>query len=145
MDSTRTSQTSQLNWLLKAFTERVAHTLSAVVASTDGIKIHSHGLGIDEADRFSASITSLFSLARKAATEGQPVSGNTQYVQVAHDDVQLFIMAAGNGALLGVQTTPEADPGVVGHEMAQLVRSVCTYLAARTRSEATAASGGAAS
>jgi hypothetical protein len=40
------------------------------------------------------------------------------------------------GTVLGVLASPDADPGVIGHEMSLLVGSVADHLATRTRGDA---------
>jgi predicted regulator of Ras-like GTPase activity (Roadblock/LC7/MglB family) len=51
------------------------------------------------------------------------------------DDVLLFVSAAGSGAVLAVIAGKEADPGVLGYEMAQMVKSVRPYLSTPARHE----------
>jgi predicted regulator of Ras-like GTPase activity (Roadblock/LC7/MglB family) len=45
----------------------------------------------------------------------------------------LFIVEAGAGAHLAVITTEDADAGVVGHNMSELVEQLGTYLTALPR------------
>jgi hypothetical protein len=51
------------------------------------------------------------------------------------DDSLLFVSAAGSGAVLAVIAGKAADPGVLGYEMAQLVKSVRPYLSTPARQE----------
>jgi predicted regulator of Ras-like GTPase activity (Roadblock/LC7/MglB family) len=45
----------------------------------------------------------------------------------------LFIVEAGEGAHLAVVTTQEADAGLVGHNMSELVEQLGTHLTAQPR------------
>lgn len=126
-------QPSGLDWLLEQFVKRVAHARSAVVASTDGVRKQVYGLNRDEADVLSAIAVGLFSLGRRIGSLGRQGSGAVRQVAVEHDDAYLFVAAAGVGAVLGVLASTEADPGVIGYEMTQLVKSVAPYLATPAR------------
>lgn len=116
-----------LVWLLSGLTERVPHARSALLLTSDGLRKAAHGLSDDSADHLAAISSGLFSLARSA---GMKFSTSDQVRQVVAelDDTLLFVSAAGSGAVLAVIAGKGADPGVLGYEMAQLVKSVKPYL-----------------
>jgi predicted regulator of Ras-like GTPase activity (Roadblock/LC7/MglB family) len=123
---------SDLAWLLSGLVQRVPHTRSALLLSSDGLKKAAHGLDHENADHLSAIASGLFSLARSAGAR----FGNGDAVRqvVAElDDTLLFVTTAGSGAVLAVLAAREADAGVLGYEMSQLVKSVRPYLATPAR------------
>jgi predicted regulator of Ras-like GTPase activity (Roadblock/LC7/MglB family) len=118
---------ADLGWLLRGLVERVPRTRSAVLLSADGLAIAAHGLSPDAADQLSAIASGLLSLARSAATRfGQ--SDGVRQVVAELDDTLLFVSAAGFGSVLTVLADREADAGVLGYEMSQLVKSVRPFL-----------------
>lgn len=120
-------QPSNLHWLLASLVERVPHTRSALLLSSDGLKKAFHGLENDEADHLAAVASGLFSLARSAGNRfGE--SGGVRQVVAELDDTLLFVSTAGSGAVLAVLAHRDADAGVLGYEMGQLVKSVRPYL-----------------
>ncbi|MFC4334455.1 roadblock/LC7 domain-containing protein [Salininema proteolyticum] len=127
IDKAPSSPASDLNWLLANLTEKVPHTRSALLLSSDGIKKAFHGLGVDEADQLSAISSGMFSLARSAGSQVGSQGGVRQVVAEL-DDTFLFICTAGQGAVLAVVAEREADAGVLGYEMSLLVKSVRPYL-----------------
>jgi predicted regulator of Ras-like GTPase activity (Roadblock/LC7/MglB family) len=125
-------QAQDLVWLLSGLVQRVPHTRSALLLSSDGLKKAAHGLDADGADHLAAIASGLFSLARSAGSRFGGGSGVRQVVAEL-DDALLFVSAAGYGAVLAVLAGREADVGVVGYEMSQMVKSVRPYLATPTR------------
>jgi predicted regulator of Ras-like GTPase activity (Roadblock/LC7/MglB family) len=125
-------QAQDLIWLLSGLVQRVPHTRSALLLSSDGLKKAAHGLDADGADHLAAIASGLFSLARSAGSRFGSGSGVRQVVAEL-DDALLFVSAAGYGAVLAVLAAREADVGVVGYEMSQMVKSVRPYLATPTR------------
>ena len=130
VEPTRTSQ--DLVWLLSGLVDRVPGTRSALLLSSDGLRKAAHGLDDDGADHLAAVASGLFSLARSAGTRFGGSDGVRQVVAEL-DEALLFVSAAGSGAVLAVIAGKEADPGVLGYEMAQLVRSVRPYLSTPAR------------
>jgi predicted regulator of Ras-like GTPase activity (Roadblock/LC7/MglB family) len=116
-----------LDWLLSGLLKRVPQSHSAVLLSSDGLKKAFVGMDADGADHLAATASGLFSLARGA---GERFGGGTGVRQVVAelDAVLLFVTAAGSGAVLAVLAGREADAGVLGYEMSQLVKSVRPYL-----------------
>jgi predicted regulator of Ras-like GTPase activity (Roadblock/LC7/MglB family) len=132
-DPVRSSQ--DLVWLLSGLVERVPDTRSALLLSSDGLSKAAHGLDDDGADHLAAIASGLFSLARSAGTRFG--GGETVRQVVAElEDALLFVSAAGSGAVLAVIASRDADPGVLGYEMAQLVKSVRPYLGTPVRQAA---------
>lgn len=121
-----------LGWLLRGLVENVPHTRSAVLLSADGLATAAHGLGPDHADQMSAIASGLFSLARTAAVRFGGSDGVRQVVAEL-DDTLLFVSSAGYGSVLTVLAGREADAGVLGYEMAQLVKSVRPFLVTPAR------------
>jgi predicted regulator of Ras-like GTPase activity (Roadblock/LC7/MglB family) len=132
LDPARTSQ--DLVWLLSGLIDRVPGTTSALLLSSDGLRKAAHGLDDDGADHLAAVASGLFSLARSAGTR---FDGNDKVRQVVAElnASLLFVSAAGSGAVLAVVAQKAADAGVLGYEMAQMVKSVRPYLSTPARQE----------
>ncbi len=129
-----------LDWLLRGLVENVPHTRSAVLLSSDGLATAAFGLGPDPADQLSAIASGLFSLARTAAVRFGGGDGVRQVVAEL-DDTLLFVSSAGFGSVLTVLADREADAGVIGYEMAQLVKSVRPFLTTPARQPGTPVQG----
>lgn len=127
------SQAPDLAWLLKGLVERVPHTRSAVLLSSDGLMTAVHGLDADSADHMAAIASGLFSIARSA---GVRFGGSDRVRQVVAelDDILMFVTSAGFGSVLAVLAGRDSDAGVIGYEMSQLVKSVRPFLATPVRS-----------
>lgn len=123
---------SDLSWLLRGLIERVPHARSAVLLSSDGLASAVHGLGPDDADHLSAVASGLFSIARSAAAKFGGSDGVRQVVAEL-DDTLLFVSSAGFGSVLAVLADRDVDAGVLGYEIAQLVKSVRPFLATPAR------------
>jgi predicted regulator of Ras-like GTPase activity (Roadblock/LC7/MglB family) len=124
-----------LGWLLRGLIEHVPHTRSAVLLSADGLATASYGLGTDPADQLSAIASGMFSLARTAAARFGGSDGVRQVVAEL-DDTLMFVSSAGFGSVLTVLAGRDADVGVLGYEMSQLVKSVRPFLATPARKAA---------
>ena len=133
---------SDLGWLLRGLVEGVPHTRSAVLLSADGLATAAYGLDTDHADQLSAIASGLFSLARTAASRFGGSDGVRQVVAEL-DDRLLFVSSAGFGSVLTVLADREADAGVIGYEMSQLVKSVRPFLATPPRKQGAAVTPGA--
>jgi predicted regulator of Ras-like GTPase activity (Roadblock/LC7/MglB family) len=131
-------QPSELNWLLANFCQQVPATRSALVATTDGLKKFVHGLDGDGADKLAAIASGFVSLARSTGSSFGSSHGVRQVIAEL-DDTLLFVSTAGHGALLAVLASHEADVGVIGYEMGQLVRRVPSYLETPGRHEVASA------
>ena len=91
------------------------------------------GLDVESAEQLAAIASGLFSLSRGA---GLKFGGNetVRQVIVELDDTLLFVASAGSGSVLAVLAGREADAGVLGYEMSQLINSVRPFLTTPTRS-----------
>jgi len=128
-------QTADLSWLLTGLVQRVPHTRSALLLSSDGLVKAAHGLETATADHLAALASGLYSLARSAGARfGE--GGDVRQVVVELDTSLLFVSTAGQGACLAVLAGREADAAVLGYEMAMLVKSVRPYLATPARQAA---------
>ncbi|WP_326686648.1 MULTISPECIES: roadblock/LC7 domain-containing protein [unclassified Streptomyces] len=127
-------QNTDLSWLLTGLVQRVPHTNSALLLSSDGLVKAVHGLEPDTADHMAALASGLYSLARSAGVRlGE--GGEVRQVVVELEVSLLFVSTAGQGACLAVLAGREADAAVLGYEMAMLVKSVrpCLVTPARQR------------
>jgi predicted regulator of Ras-like GTPase activity (Roadblock/LC7/MglB family) len=123
---------SDLDWLLSGLVQRVAHARSAVLLSADGLVKSLHGLDKDSADHLAALASGIHSLARGAGVRFAD-GGEVRQVVIELSTALLFVSAAGSGTCLAVLAGPEADPGVLGYEMAMLVKSVRPFLVTPAR------------
>ena len=124
---------SDLSWLLRSLLDRVPHARSAVLLSADGLTTAVQGLSPDDADHLSAIASGLFSMARSAAAKFGGSDGVRQVVAEL-DDTLLFVSSAGFGSALTVLADREADAGVLGYEMFQVVKSASPLLGVTARS-----------
>ncbi|KAF4410793.1 MULTISPECIES: roadblock/LC7 domain-containing protein [Streptomyces] len=131
----RTGQNSDLSWLLTGLVQRVPHTRSALLLSSDGLVKAADGLDTDSADHLAALASGLYSLARSAGMRFDD-GGDVRQVVVELDSSLLFVSTAGSGACLAVLAGREADAAVLGYEMAMLVKSVRPYLVTPARQSA---------
>jgi predicted regulator of Ras-like GTPase activity (Roadblock/LC7/MglB family) len=122
-------------WLLRSLVERVLHVRGAVLLSSDGLTKSVHGLELDDADQLAAIASGFVALARST---GVRFGGSDMVRQVVAelDDTVLFVSSAGSGSVLTVLADRDADPGVVGYEMSQLIKSVRSFLATPAREAA---------
>ncbi|WP_017606474.1 roadblock/LC7 domain-containing protein [Nocardiopsis alkaliphila] len=125
-----------LTWLLESLLERTPSTRHALVLSRDGLKLcHTSGLGIDSADHLAAIAAGVQSLAHSASMEFGDGAGGVRQAMTEFYGGLLFIVEAGHGAHLAVITDSEADPGLVGHNMNELVEQMGEHLATPTRAQ----------
>jgi len=129
-----TSMDHDLAWLLDRLLEKTPGTRHGLVLSKDGLKLfHSAGLGVDQADQLAAIASGIQSLAHGASVEfGDGTGGVRQSMTEFHGGL-LFIVEAGEGAHLAVVAADDADAGVIGHNMNELVEQIGEYLAAPPR------------
>jgi predicted regulator of Ras-like GTPase activity (Roadblock/LC7/MglB family) len=150
-DTTQGKPDNDLSWLLEDFTARVPGAVGALLASRDGFRLATAGLDQNQADKMSAVMSGLYSLGGGVGEIMEPTGGGSvRQVIVEHDTQNLFVMSAGDGlpsggpkqirsdlgtvsSVLGALVEPETDPGMVGHEMATLIKSVAEHLVTPTR------------
>lgn len=125
-------QETGLAWVLRGLVDRVPRTRSAVLLSADGLTSAAHGMDVDSADQLSAIASGFFSIARSAAARFGDSDGVRQVVAEL-DDKLLFVSSAGYGSVLTVLADREADAGVIGYEMSQLVKSIGPFLSTPAR------------
>ncbi|MGW2741131.1 roadblock/LC7 domain-containing protein [Streptomyces sp. NPDC001450] len=123
-----------LTWLLEGLLERTPGARHALVLSRDGLKLcRSPELSMDQADQLAAIAAGIQSLSRGASAEFGDGSGGVRSAMTEFHGGVLYIVEAGAGAHLAVVTTEEADAGVVGHHMTELVEQLGEHLTARPR------------
>ncbi len=125
-----------LDWLLENLLERTPETRYALVLSKDGLKLcHTSGLNVDKADQLAAIASGIQSLSYGASVEfGDGTGGLRQSMTEFHGGL-LFIVEAGEGAHLAVVASEEAEVGVIGHNMHELVEQLGEYLMALPRTQ----------
>ncbi|MCX2970064.1 roadblock/LC7 domain-containing protein [Streptomyces sp. TRM70308] len=123
-----------LDWLLENLLARTPGTRHALVLSRDGLKLcWSEQLTVDKADQLSAIASGIQSLAHGASIEfGDGTGGVRQSMTEFHGGL-LFIVEAGEGAHLAVLAADDADPGIIGHHMAEMVEQLGDHLSAAPR------------
>jgi predicted regulator of Ras-like GTPase activity (Roadblock/LC7/MglB family) len=126
--NTTEATTNDLKWLLNSIVQRLPDARAAVLTSTDGIRAHHAGIDADEADVLAAIAVGLFSLGRGIDPFGGHSTGVVRQVIVERNDALLFVASAAPRTVIAVLTAPDADPGLVGHEMAQAVAAVAKHL-----------------
>lgn len=124
-----TTTTRNLDWLLENLLERTPGSNHALVLSKDGLKLcHTPGLPEDKADQLAAIASGIQSLSYGASVEfGDGTGGVRQSMTEFYGGV-LCIVEAGQGAHLAVLASDDADVGIVGHNMNELVEQIGEYL-----------------
>ena len=126
-----------LDWLLENLLEKTPGTRHALVLSRDGLKLClSSGLSVDQADQLSAIASGIQSLSHGASMEFGDGSGGVRQSMTEFHGGILFIVEAGVGAHQAVIADDEADAGVVGHNMNELIEQIGEYLRAEPRQSA---------
>lgn len=144
-----------LDWLLEDFAQRVPGAQAAFLASSDGIELATAGLTGDQSDRAAALVSSLYSLARGVGqlTPHPGPDAEVRQVVIELGTVTLFLMVAGQGlphgvsvqfgadrgktsSVLGVLASADAHAGLIGHEMATMIKSVAEHLVTDARHHA---------
>jgi predicted regulator of Ras-like GTPase activity (Roadblock/LC7/MglB family) len=123
----------QLDWLVNDFARRVSGVTHALVVSGDGLKLAvSDRVDEANADQLAAVASGLISLTRGAARclHAEPVVQTI--VEMAGG--YLFVTAVAERSTLAVFAICECDIGMVGYEMALLVKRVGTLLTPAARS-----------
>ncbi|MCO6006833.1 roadblock/LC7 domain-containing protein [Actinoallomurus purpureus] len=123
-----------LDWLLENLLERTPDSRHAIVLSKDGLKLcHTYGLSVDQADQLSAIASGIQSLSYGASAEFGDGSGGLRQSMTEFHGGLLFIVEAGEGAHLALIASEDADVGVIGHNMHELVEQLGEYLVAQPR------------
>ncbi|MEW1660303.1 MULTISPECIES: roadblock/LC7 domain-containing protein [unclassified Streptomyces] len=125
-----------LDWMLQNLLQKTPGARHALVLSRDGLKLcHSKDLTVDQADQLAAIASGIQSLSHGASVEfGNGTGGVRQAMTEFHGGV-LFIVEAGNGAHLALIAVEDADVGLIGFNMNELVEQIGEYLRAAPRGE----------
>ena len=134
-----TSVEEKLSWLMQGLLARTPGTRHALVLSRDGLKLcRTPELSVDQADQLAAIAAGIQSLSHGASMEFGDGSGGVRTAMTEFYGGVLFIVEAGEGAHLAVVTAEEADPGLVGHNMGELVEQLGEHLSTRPRTSLSA-------
>ncbi|WP_067567392.1 roadblock/LC7 domain-containing protein [Nocardia acidivorans] len=125
---------TQLGWLLEQLLTRTPRARHALLLSGDGLKIcHTSELGNDSADQLAAIAAGMQSLSHGASVEFGDGRGGVRQSMTEFYGGILFIVEAGVGAHIAVVAAEDADAGLVGHNMRELVEQLGEHLAAQPR------------
>jgi uncharacterized protein len=122
------------NWLITAFTERVAGVVHTVVVSSDGLLVAtSEHLPRDSADQLAAVTSSLVSVIKSAAHIFDGDEVRQTVVEMGRGF--LLVMSIRDGSILATLAAHTADVGVVGYEMAKITKQAGEVLTPAIRAE----------
>ncbi|MFE2584641.1 roadblock/LC7 domain-containing protein [Streptomyces sp. NPDC059378] len=129
-----TTADEKLTWLIEGLLERTPGARHALVLSRDGLKLcRTKELTVDQADHLAAIASGLQALSHGASMEFGDGSGGVRSSMTEFHGGTLFIVEAGEGAHLAVVTTEDADAGLIGHNMSELVEQLGEHLTAPPR------------
>ena len=134
MTGTTATADEKLTWLLENLLERTPGARHALVLSRDGLKLcRTPELSVDQADQLAAIASGIQSLSQGASIEFGDGTGGVRQSMTEFHGGMLFIVEAGEGAHLAVIADDDADVGVIGHNMNELVEQLGEYLTAPAR------------
>ncbi|MEV7426251.1 MULTISPECIES: roadblock/LC7 domain-containing protein [unclassified Streptomyces] len=134
---TGTTTDEKLNWLLENLLQRTSGARHALVLSRDGLKLcRTPELSVDQADQLAAIAAGIQSLSHGASVEFGNGQGGVRSAMTEFYGGLLLIVEAGDGAHLAVVATEDADVGLVGHNMSELVEQLGEHLSAPPRTTA---------
>lgn len=143
MTGTGSTADDRLTWLMEGLLERTPGARHALVLSRDGLKLcRTPELSVDQADQLAAIAAGIQSLSHGASIQFGDGSGGVRSAMAEFYGGVLFIVEAGEGAHLAVVTDEEADAGLVGHNMSELVEQLGEHLSARPRHPTGTTAGG---
>jgi predicted regulator of Ras-like GTPase activity (Roadblock/LC7/MglB family) len=123
-----------LTWLLEGLLGRTPGARHALVLSRDGLKLcHTPELSEDRADQLAAISAGIQSLSHGASMEFGDGSGGVRQSMTEFYGGVLFIAEAGEGSHVAVVANEDADAGLVGHNMLELVEQLGEHLSAPPR------------
>jgi len=129
-----TTTNANLEWLLENLLTNTRGATHAPVLSRDGLKLcHTRGLNMDKADQLAAISAGVQALSQGASVEFGDGSGGVRQSMTEFHGGILFIVEAGEGAHLAVLADPDADVGLIGHNMNELVEQIGEFLTAPPR------------
>ncbi|MYX27454.1 roadblock/LC7 domain-containing protein [Streptomyces sp. SID8381] len=129
-------------WLLQQFTADVPGATHALLLSREGLRLLDSGVDKDWADHLAAAISGVASLAANMTGPTHRKSPAKQ-VLIERDDCLVLVQGASLSStfgdrpgtvdghirtILAVITTPTADVGTVGYEMARLITRFEPYM-----------------
>lgn len=127
-----------LDWLLEKLIQKTPGSRHALVLSKDGLKLcWTSALSVDQADQLAAIASGIQSLSHGASVEFGDRTGGARQAMVDFHGGLLCIVAAGEGAHLAVVAHDDADVGVIGHNMDELVEQIGEYLSSPPRTPKT--------
>lgn len=131
---TGTTTDEKLSWLLESLLQRTPGTRHALVLSRDGLKLcRTSELSVDQADQLAAIAAGIQSLSHGASVEFGDGTGGVRSAMTEFYGGILFIVEAGDGAHLALVADEDADAGLVGHNMSELIEQLGEHLVARPR------------
>jgi predicted regulator of Ras-like GTPase activity (Roadblock/LC7/MglB family) len=131
---TLSQKAQDFNWLINAFTQRVPGVTHAVVVSSDGMLVAvSDHLPRDSADQLAAVTSSLVSVTNGAARIFDGDEIRQTVVEMGRG--YFLVMSIRDGSILATLAAHEADVGVVGYEMAKVVKQAGEVLSPEIRAE----------
>jgi predicted regulator of Ras-like GTPase activity (Roadblock/LC7/MglB family) len=123
-----------LNWLVGDLVARVPAVEHAVVVSADGLLlVSSDRLERSTAEQLAAVGSAFSSLARSSGRYFE--GGDVMQTIVQMTKGFLFVTAIRDGSCLAVLSSAKGDIGLIGYEMAMLVRRVGDVLTPALRAE----------
>lgn len=134
---------ARLSWLLLGLLERTAGARHAVLVAADGLPIchashprlaDAERLGADAVDRLAAVAAGFQGLAIAVSVEHGDGRAGVRRSMTEYGGGILFLIEAGAGAHLAVLAEEDADAGVVGFHLAELVDQLADHLTAAPRS-----------
>jgi uncharacterized protein len=127
-------QARDLSWLITDFTERVPGVAHAVVVSSDGLLlVASEHMPRDHADQLAAVTSGLVSITSGAARLFDRDVVKQTVVEMGRGFY--LVMSIRDGSILATLAGRDADIGVVGYEMARLVKQAGEILTPALRQE----------
>lgn len=122
------------SWLINDFTRRVHGVTHALILSSDGLPlVASDTVGVDAAEQLAAISSGMLSLARNAAAVFD--KGTCEQIVVRLSGGYFLFMDIGEGAGLGVLTSPACDMKVIGYEMTKFVDNAGHALTPQLRAD----------
>lgn len=135
MSTTRPTSTSDsdLGWSLEDLSDKTPGVRHVLLLSRDGLRISfTPDLDEDKADQLAAIASGIQSLSLSASAEfGDGIGAGQAMVEFSGG--LLLVVPAGVGAHIAVVADDDADVGVIGHNMNELVEQIGEHLTAPPR------------